>query len=159
MAGRPRQPIELIEAKGRKHLTKAEIAERKATEVKPVKGRITPPAFLSKPQKTKFRKISAQLAELGIFGATDCEALARYITAQDLYLKATEALSDEVIWHDPDTLAKLAGVQDRFFRQANTAAHALGLTIDSRCKLVVPKPAIEVRVNKFSEFEKEAEGE
>ena len=153
-----RQPIELVELKGRKHLTKAEIERRRSTEVKPAGGRITPPAYLSKPQKTKFRKLSAQLSELGIFGATDAEALARYITAQDHYVRATEKLNAPEVWNDPEALAKLVTVQDKFFKQANTAAHSLGLTVDSRCKLVVPKPAIEVRVNKFAEFEK-ADGE
>ena len=33
MAGQ-RQPIALVQAKGKKHLTKAEIAERERTEVK-----------------------------------------------------------------------------------------------------------------------------
>ena len=35
MAGQ-RQPIELLKAKGKKHLTKAEIAERENNEIKPV---------------------------------------------------------------------------------------------------------------------------
>ena len=42
MAG-PRQPIELVIAKGKKNLTKAEISERRATEVQPCMDGIEPP--------------------------------------------------------------------------------------------------------------------
>lgn len=49
MAGQ-RQPIELVLAKGNKHLTKTEIEERRKSEVKPLAGDITPPAYLTKGQ-------------------------------------------------------------------------------------------------------------
>ena len=44
MAGQ-RQPIALVQAKGKKHLTKAEIAERERTEVKAPSDRVTPPSY------------------------------------------------------------------------------------------------------------------
>ena len=46
----------------------------------------------------------------------------------------------------------LAKLQDRYFKQAQTAATALGLTISSRCKLAVPKSAEAPKVNKFAKF-------
>jgi hypothetical protein len=48
--------------------------------------------------------------------------------------------------------------QDRYFKQAQTAAAALGLTISSRCKLAVPKGAEEPKPNKFSKFGKPIPG-
>ena len=50
MAGQ-RQPIALVQAKGKKHLTKAEIAERERTEVKAPSDRVTPPSYLTATQK------------------------------------------------------------------------------------------------------------
>ena len=50
-----RQPIELVLAKGNKHLTQKEIEERKSSEVKPITDDISPPPYLStKKQKLEF---------------------------------------------------------------------------------------------------------
>jgi hypothetical protein len=50
--------------------------------------------------------------------------------------------------------------QDRHFKQAQTAARELGLTISSRCKLQVPvKEEHEKPTNKFSKFGKVAGAE
>ena len=54
MAGQ-RQPIELVVAKGKKHLTKAEIEERKRTEVKAPADKVTAPPYLTPEQKKKFK--------------------------------------------------------------------------------------------------------
>ena len=70
MAGQ-RQPIELVLAKGSKHLTKKEIEERKSSEVKPITDDISPPPYLStKKQKEEFNKIANQLMKLEILGET-----------------------------------------------------------------------------------------
>lgn len=60
-----RQPIELVLAKGNKHLTKKkEIKERKSSEVKPITDDISPPPYLStkkkKKQKAEFDRIYNQ---------------------------------------------------------------------------------------------------
>jgi len=169
MAG-PRQPIELVIAKGKKNLTKAEISERRATEVQPCMDGIEPPAYLTAAQKKRFVKLATQLQKIKIMGETDCETLSRYITAQTQYEKATKALrgmkppkptgddeADMILMADyyknEEMVAKL---QDRYFKQAHTSATALGLTISSRCKLEVPVKEEEPKVNKFSKFGKAA---
>lgn len=151
---RPRQPIELIQAKGRKHLVKEEIERRKATEVQPIADDIAAPSFLTKTQKTKFNKISGQLQKLKIMGETDVDALARYIVANDLYVNAVKQLRKKEVKADPVLFGAWAKVQDRYFKQCRAAANDLGLTIASRCKLVVPKVEEEKKVNKFEKFEK-----
>lgn len=154
MAGQ-RQPIELILAKGSKHLTKDEIAERQAREVKPVTDDISPPPYLTKKQKEEFNRISAQLMKLKIMGETDVDALARYILARDTYVKLTKQIQKKAILEDPILLDKYMKNQDRAFRQCHTAAKALGLTIADRCRLVVPETKTEVpKENKFKKFEK-----
>lgn len=167
MAGQ-RQPIELLEAKGKKHLTKAEIEERHAREIKPRTDDIVAPAFLTKKQKDQFYKIAGQLEKLKIMGETDVDALARYITAQGLYEQAVKDLRQlqkerpkkedfyEGYYAALDlymkTLDSATQRQDRYFKQAQTAAGALGLTISSRCRLVAPVVEEKPRESKFDKF-------
>jgi P27 family predicted phage terminase small subunit len=154
MAGQ-RQPLALIEAKGAKHLTKAEKAEREAREVKPCTDDITPPSYLNKKQKLEFERIAAQLKKLKILGETDVDALARYILSRDTYVALTKQIQKKKILEDPILLDKYMKNQDRAFRQCDTSAKALGLTISSRCRLVVPEIKIEAtKENKFRRFEK-----
>ncbi len=161
---RPREPVELIMTKGAKHLTKDEISERMVSEVKPCTDSITPPAYLTATQKKRFTELSEQLQKIQIMGETDVETLARYITAEDLYQKAVKdvrkaqkcrpdgSAEDMAAW--AVLMDKLDKRVDRYFKQAHTAASALGLTISSRCRLVVPRAEEEKPVNKFGRFTK-----
>lgn len=153
-----RQPIELVLAKGNKHLTKKEIEERKSSEVKPIIDDISPPPYLStKKQKEEFNKIANQLMKLKILGETDVDTLARYILSRDLYVNLTKQIRKKKILEDPILLDKYMKNQDRAFRQCDICAKALGLTISSRCRLVVPETKQEVpKENKFKKFEKRA---
>lgn len=154
MAGQ-RQPLALIEAKGLKHLTKAEKAEREAREVKPCTDDIAPPGYLTKKQKDEFNKIAGQLTKLKIFGETDVDTLARYILAKDTYIKLTKQIQKREIYEDPILLDKYMKNQDRAFKQCHTAAKSLGLTIADRCRLIVPEIKVEApKENKFARFEK-----
>lgn len=166
---RPRQPIDLIVAKGKKHLGKDEIEARKSQEPTVCTDGIAAPSFLTAGQKKAFDRIAEQLQKINIMGETDTDTLARYVIAQDLYEQAVKDLraaqkqrpkdqeaQELILW--ADLLDKLDKRQDRYFRQAQTAASALGLTISSRCKLVVPVSDEPEKVNKFEAFERKAEG-
>lgn len=162
MAGQ-RQPIELVIANGKKNLTKKEIHDRLNSEVKPCTDEIAAPSYLTAAQKKDFDKIAAQLEKLGIMGETDCETLARYVTAQSLYEQAVKDLraihkqrpkdmdvEALVLWADMlDSLDKRI---DRYFKQATAAASKLGLSITDRCKLVVPAAPETPKADKFSKF-------
>lgn len=50
MAGQ-RLPIEVVQARGSKHLTKVEIQERQEREIKPITDGIIDPDYLGKKQK------------------------------------------------------------------------------------------------------------
>jgi P27 family predicted phage terminase small subunit len=134
---RPRQPVELLVYKGKKNLTKKEIEDRKSQEVKVAKDKVKAPTYLPKELKKEFKKISDELLKVGIMTNLDVDALARFLFAKKMYLAVTNKLLDrpELLWVDKDTL----GNQDKLFKQCRTAANDLGLTISSRCKLVVPK--------------------
>lgn len=162
MAG-AKQPIELIIARGAKHLTRAEIEERRSSEVQPCTDGISAPSYLTAKQKKEFDKIAAQLQRIGIMGETDCDTLARYIVAQGFYEQAVKDLrqvqKDRPKDAPPEAIASWAMLldqldkrQDRYFKQAHAAASALGLTISSRCKLALPTEAEEPKQNKFAKF-------
>lgn len=154
MAGQ-RIPIELVQARGSKHLTKAEIAERHAREVKPNTDNIIAPDFLTKKQKDDFYRLSAQLEKLKIMGETDVDALGRYIVANDFYINAVKKMRSKEVRDDPDKFTAWAKIQERYFKQCRSCANDLGLSISSRCKLVVPETKHETpKENKFKKFEK-----
>lgn len=139
MAG-ARQPIELLIAKGKKHLTIAEIEKRKQEEVKACNGAISPPKYLTAKQKKEFNKIADELIKIEIMTNLDCDALARYIIANDNYIKYCKILkSIPDDWELISAIDKATSVQDRAFKQCQSAAKELGLTIGSRCKLTIPK--------------------
>lgn len=168
---RPREPINLIVAKGKKHLGADEIEARRAAEVQPATDDITPPSFLTAAQKKKFVKLADQLLKIKIIGETDVDVLARYVEAQTLYEEATKELrrikkdrpkredfeDSGAYFLELELFYKLEDGQvrrqDKHFKQAQAAARELGLTISSRCKLQVPQsddaapPA-----NKFDKF-------
>lgn len=183
MAGK-RQPIALVQAKGKKHLTKAEIALREAQELHPDADKVAPPSWLNKNQKKRFKELAAQLIELKIMTNLDCEALARLCKAESDYIAMTQEIDrlpllveqvryklgpDGKPQEDPATGEKLVETrlvvneqranlvqqQDRLWRQCRQGATDFGLTISGRCRLVAPKAKEEKPQNKFMKYAKE----
>lgn len=155
MAG-TRQPTALVEAKGKKHLTKAETAQRKAREPKPtVPKTAVPPKWLAEPLRKDFRAIGKQLIDLGIYSKLDADALGRYLMAQHQWLIATQMAEKALTRRkasgiegvpprldpDMDEAESWGRIQERYFKQARNCANDLGLTITSRCRLVLPEGA------------------
>lgn len=154
MAGQ-RIPLEVIQARGSKHLTKAEIKERQDREIKPITDDIIAPSYLTKKQKDEFYKIADQLKKLKILGETDVDALARYIIANDFYVNTVKQMRKPEVKSDPIQFAAWSKIQERYFKQCRSSANDLGLSISSRCKLVVPESKTETpKENKFKKFEK-----
>ena len=154
MAGQ-RLPIEIVESRGSKHLTKKEIESRRSSEVKPISDGIAPPDYLTANQKKTFSKISEQLKKLKIMGETDVDALARYVLANDFYIHAVRQMRKKEVKNDPIAFEAWSKVQERYFKQCRSSANDLGLSITSRCKLVVPDTKTEApKDNKFKRFEK-----
>ena len=136
--------------------------------MQPCTDNITAPGYLTAKQKKQFDTIAGQLQKIKIMGETDVDALARYITAQSLYEEAVRELrklakdrpkdktaegyyKDLELWYVLNDLTDKR--QDRYFKQAQTAARDLGLTISSRCKLQVPTGSDDKpKNNKFDKF-------
>ena len=147
--GNQKQPIELIIAKGKKHLTKAEIEERKETEVKVNFTDVKPPEYLTVEQKQEFIRISKILLDVGIISELDEDCLAHYLIEK--LLKARKAEIKRQIELEID---KYLIYQDRALKQCRACANDLGLSISSRCKLVMPPTQEPPKENKFNKFRK-----
>lgn len=134
---RPRQPTDLLIYKGKKNLTKKEIEERKSQEVKASDDKVEPPTYLPEELKEEFNRIAEELMEIKIMTNLDCEALARFIVSEHLHQKVSvKLLSLKTIG---PRFEDLLTTKDKLFKQCRAAASDLGLTISSRCKLVIPK--------------------
>lgn len=151
---RPRQPIALVQAKGKKHLTKEEIAKREAEELRvPVPLVVEPPEYLESAPKLveEFNDLAEKLIALKILTELDADSLARYLLAKQNYLKYTELLNGAIRKNKVAEMAAIQTMQDKAFKQVRAAASDLGLTISSRCRLVVPEAPVQ-KTNKFSRF-------
>ena len=161
--GNQKQPIELILAKGKKHLTKQEIEDRRNSEVKVNFTNVTPPNYLTKEQKQEFLKISKILLSVGIMSELDEDCLAHYLIANANYISYTKKLR---VLNEKLLNLKRADIkrkteaeidtyltyQDRALKQCRACANDLGLSISSRCKLVMPPTKEEPKQNKFAKF-------
>ena len=152
--GRPRQSIGLLQTKGKKHLTKNEIETRTNEEVTPITDGIAPPDYLNEVQKKRFRAVAEDLQALEIMGKTDCDALARYVVVEELFEVASKTLQDPEVLADPEKNVSATLALEKCFKMCRAAAGDLGLTISSRCKLVVPKAPEDKKPNKFNRFDK-----
>lgn len=144
-----RQPTDLVVLKGQKHLTKNEIKERKNGEVIAPSDKIEPPKYLNAALKKEFERIANELINIGIMSNLDSEALSRFLVSESSYQKLSKRVLKTSI--DDPFYMDLLIMQEKTFKMARTAASDLGLTISSRCKLVVPKPEVP-KENKFSKF-------
>ena len=177
MAGQ-RQPTDLVVMKGKKHLTKAEIEARKNAEVVAPNDKVKPPTYLTPELKKKFRKLSKELLEIKLIANVDCDALARLLIAQEQYIEVTTKIRETPLMIDvpvyedrmnPDTgkyervqvgtrevvngeRERLMIIQDRCMKQCRQGASDFGMTVSSRCRLIVPKVKDEKPENKFAKY-------
>ena len=141
MAGR-RQPTDVVIANGRKHLSRAEEAERRSGEVKaPTAKTAKPPKWLPENLKKDFRAIGKKLIVIGLYSDLDADTLGRYLVAQHQWLIATAETEKALVQRDQETADAWGRIQDRYFKQARNTAADMGLTVTSRCRLVVPEGA------------------
>lgn len=143
---RPRQPTDTL----KKHISKAEEAGRREQELKlPPAKKATPPKWMgrgfdeatAKALKAEFRKLGKQLIDVGLYADLDADTLAHYLVARHQWelaaVAAEEALSMGLAGMKP--ASAWSSIQDKYFSAARKCANELGLTLTSRCKLVIPE--------------------
>lgn len=139
MSGK-RQPTAVVVANGRKHLTKTEIAEREAAEVKlPTAKTAKVPKWLPEGLKKDFRALGKKLINAGLYTELDGDTLGRYLVAHQEYLLATKQVFKAYADNDPEAVEDWTRIQERHFKQARNCANDMGLTVTARCRLVVPE--------------------
>lgn len=135
-----REPIEVIMKKGKKNLTKEEIATRMNQELKVDSESISIPEFLPSKFKKQFLAMSERLQKVYNFTDLDTDLLARYFIAKDFYNRYNKKLRTEFDRKKVDfsLIKDIQNSQDKAFKQMRACANDLGLSLSSRCKLVVP---------------------
>lgn len=161
--GNQKQPIDLIIAKGKKHLTKAEIEERRSTEIHTNYIDVKPPDYLNEKQKEEFYRITEILLDIGIITELDEDCLAHYLISNSNYVDYTQTLNKlntklknaKKLEKKKEYMSQIdlyLTYQDRALKQCRACANDLGLSISSRAKLVMPQPQEEKKENKFTKF-------
>ena len=149
MSGK-RMPTAVIQARGAKHLSRAETARRLAGELHPEPPKqIRCPEDLPETLRKDFLALGKELKELGIFCKLDYDTLTRYLTARQFWKQAGEEVAKALETGDGKEAERWSAIQDRFFKQCRNCANDLGLTVTSRCRLVVPEKEPEAEDNPF----------
>ena len=82
--------------------------------------------------------LGKQLIQAKLYTELDADTLGRYVAAQHQWELATGHAEEALEAADQEEADGWSRIQDRYFKQARACANDMGLTITSRCRLVVP---------------------
>lgn len=134
-------PQKVIEMRGKSHQTKAEKEERRNSEPKMSDDkRIRAPDYLPEMLRAEFNELGQQLIKAKLACKLDRDVMARYLMSKQNWILAHEKAKDSLMFDDdPKTVGGWTKIANQYFNQCQSCANAMGLTISSRCKLVVPQ--------------------
>ena len=75
----------------------------------------------------------------GRIAAGPGHTIGRLVVAQAQYAAATRMVRDSLDQENTETCSSWSTLQEKYFKQARACANDLGLTITSRCRLIVPQ--------------------
>lgn len=137
-----RQSAAMLEINGTAHMSQAKLDERRDSEVRVVVPDCAkPPKWLSKKHHVEYCRIGDILLAAGIFTELDRDVLGQYFVAFEQWLLASRKLSAAMRSTDDDALERVkvwSTTQKTAFSQARQCADSLGLSVTSRCRIVVP---------------------
>lgn len=135
----PRQPTDVVEANGRKHLTEAEKDARRDREIHvPPPDEALPPKWLPKKLHKEYHEIGEILRTAGLYSELDRDVLGQYFLARDRWLQADKLAAKAIRDKDEALAQKWSSTQNTYFRQARQCAESMGLSVTARCRIVVP---------------------
>ena len=138
-----RQSTATLESAGRKHLSRAEAGERRGREARvPPPEQAIPPKWLPKRLHAEFREVGEVLLAAGLYAELDRDVLAQYFLSRDRWLRADKKAAAAIRAGDEKLAKEWTGVQGTYFRQARQCAEAMGLSVTSRCRIVVPAAVV-----------------
>lgn len=163
VAGRPPVSIKVLQANGKKHLTKAEIEKRTTTEqsLKPKKNKVKCPGWLDDIAVEEWQRIIRELKRLELVTNIDVAALSICCDAYSKYVKATMAInkSSLIITHtnkggNKDVIQNpLINVATKYSEIYKKYCGDFGMTPSSRIKLSINKGVNEEEPeSKWSKF-------
>lgn len=137
MAGRPRKHSTQINS----HKTKAEIAQRQKEEAAAGSDQfnhvtLTPPAYLDEAAKTEYRRVAPLLKNLDVT-SLDRQVLIDYCNSVSMFQKAVASVNKEGLLIGDKKNPAVAIMLD-MQKEIRANAGQLGMTLDSRMKLVKP---------------------
>ena len=142
MAG-PRQAAAVVIGRGRKHMSGAEKEARLEADAlaRNAAGKCTAvhaPKWLPKELRPDFKELRDQLTELSLISKMDRDILGFFLVARSEYAAAGRRASAAIAAGDDEGAQSWSNVQDKYFKQARGCANDLGLSVSSRCRLILP---------------------
>ena len=139
----PRQPTDVVKANGRKHLTQAEEDQRRDREVHvPPPERAEPPSWLGKKFHRGFQEIGETLRLAGLYTDLDRDVLGQFLVSRERWQRADRLASAAIRATDEKLAREWTAIQGTYFKQCRQCAESMGLSISSRCRLVVPEALV-----------------
>lgn len=147
-------PQKVIEMRGKSHQTKAEKEERANSEpqVEEIK-RLRAPDYLPELLRAEFNELGQQLIKAKLACKLDRDVLARYVMSRQAWTLAHEKAVDSLMFdNEPKVVGGWTKIANQYFNQCQSCANAMGLTITSRCKLVVPQDKTEEQTDPMAKM-------
>lgn len=136
----PRLPVDVLKARGNKHLSQAEEDQRRRGELDvPPPEQAEPPSWLSKKFHKEFRDLGSRLIPLKLYTDLDADVLAQYLVTKERWSRADKLASAAIRAKDEKLAKEWTNVQSTYFRQCRQCAESLGLSVTARCRLVIPR--------------------
>ena len=114
--------------------------EEKHETLKTVK---IPSCIKSKEAKEEYKKIAKELIKLDIFSLLDVDSLARFVLSREQYLAIMQQIDNTSLMKEDNTVnpeyERLTTLANKYFTMCRQTAGDCGLTITSRCKIILPK--------------------
>ena len=90
-----------------------------------------PPVYLDQNLRERWAELAPSAAARGALSASTADAFARYIIAEQEYLRAVQRVLSALRTGNTSDAAAWSQVQDRFFRELQSSARLFGLSPDS----------------------------
>ena len=135
-----KEPVDVIQAKGRSHRSKEEMALRKAQEVHLDVAEMRVPDYLEGDTAMEFKRVVHMLrrfneqAGVMVYCDLDVDAIAEYAIEHMLYLRVVDALAKA---EDVDDMVTLHKMSSKHLDNCTKLASKLCLVVGDRYRLTV----------------------
>lgn len=97
------------------------------------------PAYLNGTLRTRWEQLAPELQKMGTLDTLSADVLAKFILAENEYLKISAHVQDAIAGGDADAAGKWLQAQDRITKQILTLGAELGITPGARRARGLPR--------------------